>query len=134
MLTSQKGEVSIEFMVFIGIVLLIFVLIVGMIGLRIKNINESMVYSDAQRICNIITSEINTATRIEGYYREFELPERLVNNKEYVVLINTDFRFVEVKWDNYNVISNIVTENVSGSANPGKNKIRNDNGVIIIES
>jgi len=134
MLTLQRGEVSIEFIVLICLILIIFTFMITIIGLKNKDISESMIYSDAQRIADTIASEINTASRIEGYYREFEIPEKIAGIENYSVVINTDFRFVQVKWDNKNKISNIVTENVSGTISRGLNKIRNEGGVIKIES
>jgi hypothetical protein len=134
MLTLQKGEISIEFIALIGFILVIFTSMIIVIGLKNKDISDSMIYSDAQKIADTVASEINTAARIEGYYREFEIPRKIAGMENYSVNISTDFRFVQVKWDNKNEMSNIVTENVSGTINPGLNKIRNEEGMIIIES
>lgn len=134
MLILQKGEISTEFIVLIGLILIIFTFMMTIIGMKNRDISESMIYSDAQKIADIIASEINTASRIEGYFREFSIPEKISGFQSYSVNISTDFRFVQVKWNNKNTISNIVTSNVTGNVNPGLNKIRNEEGVIIIES
>jgi len=131
---SRRGEVSIEFISLIGLMLSIFVFMVVVIGLKNNDITESMVYSDAQKIADAIASEINTASRIEGYYRDFEIPEKIAGIENYTVNYSTELRFVQVKWDVNNQMSNIVTSNVSGTINPGKNRIRNEGGMIIIES
>ncbi len=131
---SRRGEVSIEFISLIGLMLSIFVFMVVVIGLKNNDITESMVYSDAQKIADVIASEINTASRIEGYYRDFEIPEKIAGIENYTVNYSTELRFVQVKWGVNNQMSNIVTSNVSGTINPGTNRIRNEGGMIIIES
>ncbi len=131
---SRRGEVSIEFISLVGLMLSIFVFMIVVIGLKNNDITESMVYSDAQKIADAIASEINTASRIEGYYRDFEIPEKIAGIENYTVNYSTELRFVQVKWGINNQMSNIVTSNVSGTINPGKNRIRNEGGMIIIES
>ncbi len=134
MLTSRKSEVTIEFISLVGFLLIIFIIVLIVIGLKNNDISTSTIYSDAQRTSNLIANEINFAASIRGYYRVFEIPPKLVNNIEYSVSINTDFRLVEIKWDTKSVTSNIITNNVSGTINPGVNKIKNDGGGVLIES
>ncbi|NIM47567.1 MAG: hypothetical protein GTN40_05435 [Candidatus Aenigmarchaeota archaeon] len=136
MLTSQKSEVSIEFISLVGFILIIFIVILITVGLKNDEIAESTVFSDAQKIANLIANEINFAASIEGYYREFTLPSKLIDNIEYNVSINTNLRFVEVKWNGKNAVSRIITENINGEVKPGLNRIRikNDEGLVLIES
>ena len=136
MLILRKSEVSTEFISLVGFILIVFVSVLIIVGIRYNDVSESIVFSEAQSMANLIANEINFAASMEGYYREFELPQRLVNNIEYNVSINTDFRFVEVKWNDKNAVSNIITENVQGTVNPGlvKIKIKNDEGLVLIES
>lgn len=131
---SQRGEVSLEFILLVGLILLIFTSMVTVIGLKNQDITESTVYSDAQKIADIVASEVNTASRIDGYYRKFEMPEKIAGLENYSVTINKEFRFVEVSWNGMSKVSNIVTENVSGEIKPGANIIRNNGGLITIES
>jgi len=136
MLILRKSEVSTEFISLVGFILIVFVSVLIIVGIRYNDVSESIVFSEAQSTANLIANEINFAASMEGYYREFELPQRLVNNIEYNVSINTDFRFVEVKWNDKNAVSNIITENVQGTVNPGlvRIKIKNDEGLVLIES
>ena len=136
MLTLRKSEVSTEFISLVGFILVIFIIVLIIVGSKNKDISESIIFSDAQRIANLIANEINFAASIRGYYREFTLPPRLVESVNYSVFVNTDFRFVEVKWDSKSVISNIITGNVSGTVNPGVNRIeiKNEEGLVLIES
>jgi len=136
MLTSLKAEVSTEFMVFIGILLVFFVFFVGIVGVQNMDISESTVFTNARNILDIVTNEINTASRIEGYYREFYIPEKLSNGEVYNITIYKDLRLVKIEWESgKNLMSNIQTENVSvTNVNSGTIKIRNEGGMVIIES
>jgi hypothetical protein len=134
MLTLRKAEISVEFVVFIGILLIFFVFFFGIIGVKTRDINESTVFTNAQSIADKIADEINIATRFEGYYREFYIPEKLISGDNYSVTIHEGFRLVEIRWNGKNAMSNLVTENIDGEINLGNNKIRNEGGVIIIES
>jgi hypothetical protein len=133
MLILRKSEASIEFVVLIGILLLFFVFFIGITGVNNRDISESTVFANARNILDTVTNEINTASRIEGYYREFFLPERLSNGEVYYITIYTNLRMVKIEWSNKkNIMSNIVTENVMGSVNPGVNVIKNEKGIVKI--
>ena len=134
MLTSRKAEISMEFIIFMGILLAFFVFYFGIIGVKIRDVNESRVFANAQDIVNQIAYEINTAARMEGYYREFIISQKLVDRNGYSVEIDKDARIVVIRWDGSNVISNIITDQISGNVSPGLNRIRNQGGLIIIES
>lgn len=134
MLTLRKGETSIEFLVFVGIILVFFVFFFGIIGSKTKEINESTLFYEAQSVADKIADEINIAARFEGYYREFSVPDSLVNRYNYSVVFHKDLRLVEVKWNSNSAMSSLVTKNISGNISMGLNRIRNENGVIIIES
>ena len=133
MLTSRKAEISIEFVVFIGILLVFFIFFFGIIGFKTADINESSLYTNAQNIANEIANEINIASGMEGYYREFSIPERLVSGDNYSVNINNDYRIVQLAWDGRGVVSNLMTDQISGNITPGTNRIKNEGGVIVIE-
>lgn len=131
---SRKAEVSIEFLVFIGIIFAFFVFFFGIIGVKTKEINEASLFDDAQKIADRIADEINIAARFEGYYREFYLPRTLINGENYSIIFHKEIRIVEVKWGDNSAMSSLVTRNISGELGVDYNMIRNENGVIIIES
>jgi hypothetical protein len=133
MLTLQKAEVSTEFMIFIGILLVFFVFFTGIIGVNNIDIYESTVFTNARNILDTVTNEINTATRIEGYYREFYIPEKLVSGDEYNITIYKSLRMVKIEWNGMkNLMNNIQTENIQGNVTPGINKIQRENGIVKI--
>lgn len=132
---SQKAEVSTEFIVFFGILLLFFVFFVGIIGMKNNDINESTVYASANNILDTVVNEINTASRIDGYHREFFIPESLPNGETYNITYNTNLRMVKIEWDQgRNIIGNIETENVVGNVSAGYNRIKNVNGEVNISA
>lgn len=134
MLILRKSEVSTEFITLVGFILIIFIVVLVIVGLKNKDVSESIAFAEAQRVSNLVANEINFAASIKGYYREFTLPTKLVNDIPYDIFIDTNFRFVEIKWDSKNAMSNIITENIYGTIKPGLNRIRNEGGMIILES
>ncbi|MFH1229666.1 MAG: hypothetical protein V1678_04565 [Candidatus Aenigmatarchaeota archaeon] len=139
MSTSRKAEASIEFMVFFGIILVFFVFFIGIIGVDNNDISESTVYANAGSILNTVVNEINTASRMQGYYRVFDIPIKLSSGKLYNVTYNNTFRTVTVEWDKNmttgikkSVIGNIMTNNVTGSISAGSNRIENHDGRVSI--
>jgi hypothetical protein len=135
MSTSHKAEASIEFLVFFGILLVFFVFFLGILSVKNNDINESTVTSSANGILSAVVNEINTASGIDGYHREFSIPNSLANGENYTINLYPSLRMVEIKWSNQrNAISNILTENVTGAIQPGTTaiKIKSENGVVKI--
>ncbi len=130
-----KAEVSTEFMVFFGILLLFFVFFVGIMGINSNDIGESTMFESARNILNMVTNEINTAARIQGYYRKFFIPQKLSNGETYNISYYTNLRMVKIEWgDGKNIIANIITDNLNGNITPGTNVIKNLNGVVNISA
>ena len=131
----MKAEVSTEFMVFFGILLVFFVFFVGIMGINNSDINESTVFANAGNILNMVTNEINTAARMQGYYRKFFIPEKLTDGETYNISYDTDLRMIKIEWDNgKSIISNIITDSLNGNITPGNNMIKNINGVVNISA
>lgn len=130
---SRKAEVSTEFIAFFGILLLFFVFFVGIVGINSKDISDSTMYTNAEKILDTVTNEINTASRIEGYYREFSIPDKLSDGETYSITYDTDLRMITIEWDQgKNIIKNIITNNVTGNVNAGNNVIKNTYGEVKI--
>jgi hypothetical protein len=130
-----KAEVSTEFMIFFGILLLFFVFFVGIMGINSSDIGESTMFASARNIINMVANEINTAARIQGYYRKFFIPEKLSNGEIYNISYDTNLRMVKIEWNNgKNIMANIITDNLNGNITPGTNVIKNLNGVVNISA
>jgi hypothetical protein len=133
MLTLRKAEISIEFIIFIGILLIFSVFFIGIIGANVNDINESTIFASATNILDTVTSEINSASRIGGYYREFQIPEKLADGEDYNITIYNDLRMIKIEWDQgKNLMSNIQTNSIQGNISAGTNTIKNENGVVKI--
>jgi len=132
---SQKAEVSTEFIAFFAILLLFFVFFIGIIGINNRDISESTIYTNAGKILDTVTNEINTASRIEGYYRDFSIPEKLSDGENYSIVYYTDLRIIKIEWgQGKNIIENMDTNNVTGSIIAGDNKIKNEYGEVKINA
>ena len=130
-----KAEVSTEFMIFFGILLLFFVFFVGIMGINSNDIGESIMFASAGNILNTVTNEINTAARIQGYYRKFFIPEKLSNGETYNISYYTNLRMVKIEWNNgKNIMANIITDSLNGNITSGINVIKNLNGVVNISA
>ena len=135
MSTSQKAEISTEFIAFFAIILLFFVFFVGIVGINNRNIGESTVYTSAEKILDVVTNEINTASRIEGYYRDFSIPKNLSDGESYSITYYTNLRIIKIEWgDGKNIFDNIDTNNVTGNIVAGDNKIKNEYGEVKINA
>lgn len=130
---SQKAEVATEFIIFFSILLLFFVFFVGIIGVNSSNISESTVFASAGKILDTVKNEINTASRIEGYYKKFYIPENLPNGNTYNITYNATLGMIEIEWDEgKNLIGNIITSNITGNVSTGYNIIKNIEGKVNI--
>lgn len=132
MSTSQKAEVSTEFIVFFGILLLFFVFFVAIVGINNNDINESNVFASASNILDTVVNEINTASRIDGYYSEFTTPEKLSDGETYNITCNEALRMVIIEWDQGKSVTGNIVTNVTGNVSTGRNVIKNINGKVNI--
>lgn len=84
----KKGQVAVEFMFFIGMGVLLFV-IFSIISMNyLQNIYKDKQNIDAQGLTDILRNEINLAGRAEnGYHTEYFLPPQ-VSGKDYILFID----------------------------------------------
>jgi hypothetical protein len=122
-------------MVFLGMLLLFFIFFIGIVGINTNDIQESTVYASANNILNTVTNEINTASRIEGYNREFSIPESLSDGETYNITVTTNLRIIKIEWNQgKNIIENLFTNNITGNVSTGYNRIKNTDGEVIINA
>lgn len=128
----MKAQISTEFMVYIGILLIImsfaaFFAIRTSTDLRMESIN-----TDAKRVAGIVATEINTAVEVgDGYSRTFFLPPQAYGNTNYTLDIL--FQRVYIFWEGRSYSLPVLAENITGVPIKGYNTIRNRDGVIIFE-
>lgn len=126
----MKGQVSIEFMIFLSILLIILtILLWSNLSLRYRMIGiKSNV--EAQELCDKIAFEINSAIRAgEGYKRRFYLDETIYGSSGFDIFVEDYSVFID--WNDKSVTSSIITKNItSGSIQKGWNTIENKNGEL----
>tara|TARA_Y100000034_G_scaffold133628_1_gene199653 strand:- start:6478 stop:6933 length:456 start_codon:yes stop_codon:yes gene_type:complete len=99
-MSNKKSQSSIEFIVFLGIALLIMIAF-SIVSISYLNINlRDREVTSAQDLAKLVKNEINLASRVEpGYTREVQMPATL-DNKKYK--ITADKREVFVEFDEPN--------------------------------
>jgi hypothetical protein len=131
-----KGQIAIEYIVFIGILLLLLVVVMVVVSVQEKNALRERVIDDAKRIALMVTNEINVAVNIgDGYSHNFSIPYKLRGGVDYDIY--TSYQRLYVNWSEsgntreYSIP--LITSNINGAFSKGENKIKNINGLIEIE-
>jgi hypothetical protein len=127
----MKAQVSIEYIIFIGIMLVLFTLASYAALSAGRDIAEDNEVSGARQIAALVSQELGISVEVgDGYSHAFILPGSL-NGFNYSVNL-TESRFVSVSWKNKSYILPTLAENVQGSISIGNNTIENNGGVITI--
>ena len=123
-----RAQGAMEFMVLAGILLLLFAIIMGIFGSQASDTNKQKIQLRAEDVVVKIQKEVHLAARVlDGYSREFTLPQRIVN-KEYTLTIQGDEIVLHVMDDDFwRTIPPVV-----GNFTLGTNTIRKANGIIYL--
>ncbi|MEM0475443.1 MAG: hypothetical protein QW343_01485 [Candidatus Norongarragalinales archaeon] len=125
-----RGQAGVEFMTIVGL-LGLMLLIVFAISFNQRGevaIQSSVYYGWS--LCQQIASEVNTAVGVgDGFERIFYLPLD-VNGEKYSISIAPSEQAVFVSWAGYSCRAPLVTSQLTGSLQPGANKVKNNNGSI----
>jgi len=128
-----KGQIAVEFIFYVGIILAILMTVVFVFGSKSKAIYTDKVSMDMQKISELLAEEINIAVSVgDGYSHEFFVPQKAYNGEIYSVIIKPEYYRVYAEWKNFTYSSSVVTSNITGNFHAGKNKISNSNGVVYI--
>lgn len=113
---SSRGQTTVEMMVVMGLLLVIFTLVLLMVYTKTVESNDFKLQLDAKRVAQSVADNINNiAQQGDGYYRFYELPLYLLVDEDYNLSVYGNF--VEINWTNrygeqrYSV--QLVTANVS---------------------
>ena len=129
----MKGQISVEFITFFGVILLLLSLASYAAITSTRDIIADNEATDARRIASTIAYEINIAVEIgPGYSHKFYLPLLLYGNSNYSVNL-LENRFVYVLWKNKSYSLLVLAENITDGVKKGSNTIRNINGVIVFD-
>jgi hypothetical protein len=121
----KKGQVTFEFMFFIGMGVLLFVIFAIISVNYLQDSYKQKQNINGQDLVDIIRNELNLAGRAEnGYHREYQLPSDL-GGLDYNIQIVTGAREVAIGTDNTDYVGKLstdVTKDLS-SCIPGKKLI-----------
>ena len=131
----MKGQSSFEFLVYVGIVMLIMAYFLWN---SLSFQNQSMhikIDAEAKKLCDTIAFEINSAVRSgDGYNRKFFVPNSFAGIPDFT--INVDEYSVFVDWSDKSTSCSIIIRNITNTKviNKGYNFIENKNGDINVTS
>lgn len=133
---QRKGQASLELLLSLGFILLIFI-IVGLLAMwKMADANQIKIYGTAKRTADSFADNINTISEQgSGYYRYFTLPGRLYGQENYT--LHSGGNIVEIVWgDNQAWARPIITGNVTiHCLDYGRNytnRVANEEGRIIV--
>ncbi len=127
----MKGQISIEFLVYLGFVLLIGSFFMLNHFTNSRKLIKIKAEIDAENLLDKVCFEINSAvTAGKGYKREFYLEKAIDGFSNYSFYVSN--YSVSLDWGDNSKSSRIITQSVNGSISKGWNTIRNMDGVIYV--
>lgn len=125
----KKGQVSLEFMVFFGLLLLITTVASGIALSSTNQINNENTARDAKTITRLVATEINIAYEVgDGYSHNFTINPVLMDGSGYNITVLN--QTVYLSWRGGTYLTPVLTYNVAGNFTKGRNLIRNIGGVL----
>jgi len=126
--TGRKGQTSLEFLVMLTMMLLVFTAMVSVINRRRNSLSDQRVSLQGVSVADRIGYELDMAlVQGDGYHHGFDL-RKFIGSHEYS--INVEEGYIRVNWTDKNVFSSTAVQNLSGDIEPGYNRIMNDEGQI----
>ena len=125
----MKSQVSIEFLVYFTLVLLIGSFFFLNYSSNREKIEEIRSENNAEKFLGKVVFEINSAVVAgDGYERKFFLEEKIGGFSTYSVTVANYSVFLD--WDGRSKSSKIIISSINGTFNKKWNLIRNADGVI----
>jgi len=125
-----KAQVSMQFIMAVGFLFVIFVLFIIGLASRYEEINKELEYVLAKDIALKIRREIQLATTLEdGYHRTFTLPEKL-EVIDYNITIVNNILVIQTEHHEYSVR----IPKIKGHITKGNNSIWKTNNTICIDN
>ena len=125
---SKKSQISLEFIIFLGLASFIGIIFTLMSISEARNIGITKEAVLIKEVAHKIKSEVNLASvSLDGYVRSFTLPEK-INNKLYNAEIKNNTLTVSTEGSAYH----LKILNATGNIKIGKNYIKRTNGLVQI--
>ncbi|MFH0860478.1 MAG: hypothetical protein V1921_04705 [Candidatus Altiarchaeota archaeon] len=134
---SNLSQASMELILTIGIIMLIFVVVVLTSIEKSRESDEVKMFLDARRIMTSVADNINTISEQgSGFYLYFSIPERIFGYRDYN--ISAYENIVEITWENYVLSTPVIVSNVSildlKMGETERNCVMNKDGRVCIRS
>ncbi|MBS3131187.1 hypothetical protein J4212_02025 [Candidatus Woesearchaeota archaeon] len=124
----RKSQVATEFLVFVSIAMMISIVFTAASFSKAKELGSRKEFFLVKDTAAMIQNELTTASQVEsGYYRTFEVPEKL-GNKEYNITIKGRILTVWTESQAYSV----GLPNTTGKIAKGANSIRKEGNEVFI--
>lgn len=124
-----KAQVSIEFLMLVILMVLIFVIYMPFLWQQQLDIEQESEYLIGKKIAISLKKEVDTAVMFgSGYKRNFTLPEKILNS-DYAIFIEN--KMLRIRWKNRATEEFLIAHNISGSPSSGQNTISNQDDVIV---
>jgi uncharacterized protein (UPF0333 family) len=139
----KKAQTSMEFVILTGFMLLAFLIFYVVIQSKLVEANQNSIDVAAKQVEIIVVNELKVAESVtDGYYREFELPQR-INGINYSVAIvpgpssgPRDIPEIVITYNGRERVYFISQVYISELSKIGKglNNISKINGVILVQN
>jgi len=129
---SKKAQTSMEFVILTGFMLLAFLVFYVVIQAKLVEANRNSIDNSAKQVETLVVNELKVAESVtDGYYREFELPQK-VNGMDYTIKIISGVGNTSEIVVQYYVPQTYVSN--SSRVSKGMNNISKDNGLILLQN
>ena len=127
---NKLAQSAIEFLILVGAVLFFIIIFIYAVQSNITGKVVEEINIAIKEIAFTLQDEINLAAEsVDGYYREFKLPEKALN-KDYEISIIDGF--VHVKTFDEKYALSLPIQDVVGQPKVGLNAIKKENGTIYL--
>ena len=135
----RKAQTSMEFVILTGFMLVAFLVFYIVIQVKLVEANRDKLDMTAKQVETLIINELKLAESVtDGYYREFELPQK-INGMDYHVQILSGVGGtpeIVIKYSNKERVYFVSQGYINGASNvdKGKNNITKFDGIILVQN
>lgn len=131
MMEIVKSQSSMEFMAFIIILSILFLIISSNSSSLTIELSNSRRYAEGKKLTDSIALEINTAINAgDGYTRRFLISDDIFGATNFSIIISNYTTLVD--WHSGFASSPAITDNIQGNFSKGWNTIKNSGGTIYV--
>jgi len=127
----MRGQASVEFLFLIGVLMMILAVFLWS-DMSLQNKYYGIKTKvEAQKLCDEIAFEVNTAVRAgDGYKREFYMEKDFFGVSDFDISVGNYSVFID--WEKGSTTSSIIIKNITGTVTKEWNMVENRNGNIYV--